>query len=160
MKRIAVHSMQAVHLVLLFLIPPLWFLVRQASEPDDAFARSVTGIGGLATVVWGSVVVVLSIRHGDKGKIAGRLFSQYRRLLTCTSFLFVADIVLAVGVSLLGYQAAAYRQVEFTSLVKDELILSDALTDNPRVIGSLNPAVTKRLRLKTGIRHVAFWKLP
>jgi hypothetical protein len=110
---------------------------------------------GFSTVAWGSLVGVLSIRYGDKDEGAKRIFTYYRGLLASPRFLLVSDFVLLVAVTVIGYQALAYRQVTFTSPVGGKLVLND-IVGAPEVVGSLEANDAKPFRLKIGTRHLAF----
>lgn len=151
----AIPAMQIVHLVLLFLVAPLWFLVRQTSEPDDVFARTVSSVIGIAGIAWVSLLIVLAIRYGNKEEGTKRLFAHYRHLLASFEFLVVSDVVLIVGVSVLTHQTVAYRQVEFRAPVGGRLVVSDT-PGSPEVLARLDPNAAKRVRLRIGTRHVAF----
>ena len=155
MKLRLIQSLQMGHLIALFLAPILWFAVTNASDPDDTFVRTITAITGLSLVAWGALIVVLSIRYGEKSAGLNRLFSLYRKLLSSVPFLFVTDILLVAVVTVLTYQIVAYRQVEFSAPLGGQLISSDAPGDS-QVLGSLAPNQPKRFRLRTGTRHLAF----
>jgi hypothetical protein len=155
MKLRLVQSLQVGHLIALFLAPVLWFALTNASDADDTFVRAVTAITGLSMVAWGALVVVLSIRYGEKSAGLNRLFSLYRKLLSSVRFLCLTNIVLLAVLTVLTYQIVAYRQVEFSARLGGQLISSDA-PGNMYVVGSLAPNQPKRFRLRTGRRNLAF----
>lgn len=154
-RRRLTSFLQIAHLVTLFLVPILWFAVTKTSEPEDIFARTVTAITGLSIIAWGSLVVVLSIRYGDKAQGVHKLFSLYRRLLASLVFLIITDILLVVALTVLTYQVIAYRQVEFSARLAGQLISSDA-PGSVFVLGRLTPNEPKLFRLRTGRRYLAF----
>ncbi len=155
MRRVAVPAMQITHLLFLFCIAPLWFLVMQTSESDDTFPRMLSALVGLSGIVWASVLFVLAIRYGDKEQGPQKLFKLYRKLLESGTFLVASNLFLIVVAVTLAYQSAAYRQVEFTSSLRGTLLLSDKI-DEQKIVGRLEANTAKKIRLRIGTRHLVF----
>jgi hypothetical protein len=144
-----------VHLVFLFFIAPLWFLVAQTSESEDVFARTIAGVVGISGIAWASFVVVWAIRYGSKDDGIQRIFKHYRKLLNSFGFLVISDLLLVTIVVTLAYQVAAYRQMEFSSPLRGILVVNDSPNEK-EIVAKLEPNTPKKVRLRTGVRHMVF----
>jgi hypothetical protein len=151
-------KLQLWHLILLFLVPVFYAILKLNSESHD----SVTRFLGTALIVFGSIwsayIVVMTVRYGNNENIFNSVLSEYRRQLSKYSFLIISNTVLTLAAVFLLYQLFFFRQVEFTSNADVRVMLVDT-PGKFAFLGIVKEKQPIKYRLMVGTRQLNCMKL-
>jgi hypothetical protein len=145
---------QISHLALLFTVPVLYTVLRLNSETQDHIPRLLGNILLVFASAWGSYIVVMTVRHGDKDNVIKNLLSEYRRQLGRPVFLSLSTLTLLFAATFLAHQLVFFRQVDFSSTTDVRLVLSD-IPGRPENLGLIKAAQPIAFRLHIGTRYLA-----
>ncbi|RLA98674.1 MAG: hypothetical protein DRG59_08675 [Deltaproteobacteria bacterium] len=147
--------LQIAHLALLFVIPISFALLRLISGSEDATVKKLGVVVGLGGVAWASSLTIGAIIYGSKEPLLRSLWTSYRRLLSAYPFLVLSVAIFILAETFLLWNLVFYRPIKFYSTQDVMLLLNDKVGE-VRQIGTLKSGVVTKIRLKIGVRYIAY----
>ncbi|WP_321493726.1 hypothetical protein [uncultured Desulfobacter sp.] len=142
---------QYAHLILLFILIFIYLLCNKVNSQGAKGIKTIQTIIQIGGFGWTAFLSVIAVRHGISLDFPKKLFQTYRQALTKLFYVTALNVVLVIGIGVLSYHLTFYRDVEFLSNKKADLLLND-VPGKVLLIAKLEKGKQTKVRLKYGLR--------